>query len=190
MNSATSFNIIDLVALIVVVLGAVIGFKRGLIGQVVPVLGFCVVALTAGFGYSPCFDWLARATTWSSPGVWVVTLLLVVAIPLIIVILLGRRLIKLAQSPLLAKLDHAAGTLTGLGGGLLAVVLVLLVLTELPGPYRPDAFVKGSWTGRRVIAGKEQSIGIVTQKLENARDELLWSRKHQKPKDTHEGWER
>lgn len=193
MNNVASFNIVDFVALIAVVTGAVLGFKRGLIGQIIPVLSFIVVALTAGFGYSPCHDWLARVTTWNAVGVGFVTLLLVVFIPLIIVIVVSRRLMKLAELPVLTQLDHAAGALSGLAGGILAVVLVLLIVTEIPGRYRPESFIRGSWTGRRVIAGKEQAIDTVTRKIEDARDVVLWRhRKDKKPQENHGdgSWER
>ena len=195
MNSATSFNLLDLVALIVILVSAVLGFRRGLIGQIVPVLSFIVVALTGWFGLLPCHDWLARVTTWCAAIVWLVTILLVIVVPLAIVILLGRRLVKLAQQPVLIQLDRAAGTLSGLAGGILAVVLVLLVATELPARYQPESYIKGSWTGRHVIAGKEQTAVAVSRKLDDARDELLRSHKPKKPKEskgTHEpeSWER
>ena len=192
MNSATTFNFLDIAAAIAIVLGAVMGYRRGLIGQLVPLLVFIVVACTTVFGYTPCHDWLARVSSWSHAVVRLVTIVLVVVIPLAAMILLGRRLVEWTNRPVLVQLDSAAGTLTGLAGGALAVVLALLALSDLPERYRPETLIKGSWVGRQVMAGKQQAVNTMTRRIDDARDVLLWSHRSNNSKDPrgNDNWER
>ncbi len=187
MHSAIPLNIADIVAAVIVLISAVVGFRRGLIGQVIPLIAVLAVGLALWFGYTPCFNWLTRISNWDKAFVWLVSLMLLILVPLAFVMLLGRRLQAVAKLPVLATFDRIGGAVTGLAGGALLVILAFLALAGLPDRYRPNAFGNGSWTGRQVQSIQQQVVGIVTQQLGQTQNVLINAREQ---KSTRQTWER
>lgn len=135
-------NWLDIVVIVMLIVPTLIGFKRGLIGTVVPLIGIILGIVLAGRFYGSIADWLS---TWlHSPsqarivGFIIIFVLVMVAMAVLAAVL--RRFLGLL---LLGWVDKLAGLVFGfLIGGL--VMGAVLALASKFFPAAAESTIQGS----------------------------------------------
>ncbi len=185
--NAAGFNIADVVALLVVLVCAALGFKRGLVGQIMPLITIAVVALCVRFGYAPCRQWMAAHTGMDDAVVRLGSFVLVIVVPLATMILLSQLFRSIARFPILSGIDRIGGAISGLIGGIVLVLVVFLILAVLPQRYRPAVTGDASSIGRFVSGFERDVIGIVSQRVDRTEGVIMKARQERTGK--REKWE-
>lgn len=186
-NAAASFNAVDIVVAVFVLVCIALGFKRGLIGQVVFLLTIVAVVAAVRYGYSPCHDLLVTRLRIDDAGARVCSLLIVIAVPLVVMMLVGRLFATLREMKTVAGLDRVGGALAGLIGGSLFVLVLVFILRMLPERYSPAAVGDKSWVGRQVGLIESDVMNIVTQNMGRTEGAILKAR--QERTSAREKWE-
>ena len=126
----------DIVIAIVLGLGAISGFRRGLIGELSGIVALGA-AIAAGFGYTGRFDpWVADRTHLGAGSAHVVGILCFALVAYAIVIALGAVLSRIAKLPIIGLANAAGGAAIGLCKSLVFVWVALYVALFFPLP--PD----------------------------------------------------
>lgn len=187
MDSSAAFNAVDIVVAVFVLVCVVLGFRRGLIGQIAFLLTLAAVAAAVRFGYAPVRGWLAAHLTMDDIVLRVGALAIVVGIPLIAMMFVTRLLGRLREFKAVAGLDRLGGAMAGLFGALVFVVAAFLIAGALPARYRPAAIGQPSWVGRHLAAAEAGLFGAVTQRVDRTENALLKAREERT--NRREKWE-
>jgi uncharacterized membrane protein required for colicin V production len=160
MNSL-QFSNIDFIALFVILIGTLVGLRRGLTGQIPFLLGAMILAVILTNGFIPLQNWLI--STYSMPYRSAIGLALgiSVAIPVVIVWAYKHLPDSITQLTFMVWADRLGGALAGFAGTTAAVVLVFILLFLLPHDMRPDALDEDSWLKRNLV-GVE---GTISEKI-------------------------
>ena len=129
-----SFNVIDLLLLLLVLLSVLNGWRRGFILGLIDLLGWAL-SLLAGLRFYPSLArWIGtRAALW--PHVWdrPVAFILVAVITSVAVHLLARALLKrLPKDIHQRQFNQLLGIVPGLANGLIAAAIVAALLLAIP----------------------------------------------------------
>jgi uncharacterized membrane protein required for colicin V production len=135
-----AFSWPDVVVAAILVIGALFGFKRGLLNEVLGLiaLGFAIVA---GLSYSGMWDAWVRRTTHLDPSLAHLGGLVLFALCAYAVVrLLGLALAPVTKLPLLGSLNAALGAVVGLlkAGVFAWVALYVALFFPLPPALRND----------------------------------------------------
>lgn len=140
-------NVIDIVLLVILVVFILLGFRKGLLKEVVSIIGL-VVAFWAAMRFTKAAAGLVPKH--SLPAREAVAFLVILVGVFLLFQLMGFLLRKLIRASPLAILDRLGGVALGLlkGGLLLSLCLLVLTLAPLPKPWAEK--VEGSYGGRVV----------------------------------------
>jgi uncharacterized membrane protein required for colicin V production len=187
MDATAAFNAADLIAVIFVLVGVAVGFKRGLIGQMAPVVGLIVLAAAVRFGYAPCREWLTAHLNHDPAVLRFGALAIVIGVPLVVMLLLRKILGELVKLPIISGIDRLGGAIAGFIAATLFVLVIFLVLGLLPPRYQSRVMTEGSWIGRHVASLETNVIGVVSQKVDHTEGAILKAR--EKRAGRREKWE-
>lgn len=187
MDTTAAFNAVDVIAAIFLLVCLALGFRRGLVGQIAPIIGLIVIAATVHFGYTPCRDWLTAHVDLNASVVRIGALVIVIGVPLIVVMLFGKLLGEMVKLPILSGIDRVGGAVAGLIAGIIFVLIVFSVLIVLPQRYQCPTVSKASWIGRHVACIEDDVIGVVSQKVDRTEGAILKAREDRA--NRHEKWE-
>jgi len=174
----TSFNAVDVAALVAVLLGVAQGFRRRLSGELARLVS-CAAALAAALLlFRPLGDWLSRHTRLEQDAGRTTAFVLSAAAAFGLLLLLRLALKKLMQVAFEPLTDRVGGCVAG---GLRATVVALIVFLAMnlwPHEYLNRVFGAESFAGRAVLrmipfARREiESHEKLKAGLENARRKL------------------
>jgi membrane protein required for colicin V production len=138
-------NVIDIVLLVILAIFLVLGFRKGLLKEVVSIIGL-VVAFWAAMMYTKAAAGLVPRL--SLPAREAVAFLAILIGVFLVFQLAGFLMRKLIRASPLAILDRLGGVALGLlkGGLLLSICLLVLTLAPLPKPWADK--VEGSYAAR------------------------------------------
>lgn len=173
------FNAVDAVALVIVLIGTVIGLRRGLTGQIALLLGALTLGACIVKGFTPCHDWLIRRFAMGDDQATALALAVVVAIPVAIVWQFSFLANRLKQIPLLAWLDHVGGAVAGGISAAAFVVLAVVVLNVLPPAFRPPGMTPASWVMRHLIGVEKEAANSLQTRIMTLRDEIQQARERE-----------
>ena len=125
--------ILDWIAAAILLVFAVLGFRRGLVGEIFRIAAV-IVGLFGGFAfYGRLAELLLRffPLGWQK-GIQVVSFIIVFAAFAGLTVLLGMLISKILQLTLLSWVDRIGGAVMGLVKGLLIVGVLVWVITLLP----------------------------------------------------------
>ena len=128
-----SINLVDIVLIIVVVLSAYNGYRRGFIFGLLDLLGWALVLLGGLRFYQPVAKWLGKFDVWSDvwdqPLAFILIAIVVMVLYQLVVQLLLRRLSEDVHKH---KSNQVLGILPGLANGAITAALVAALLLSIP----------------------------------------------------------
>jgi uncharacterized protein YkwD len=129
-----SFNIIDIVIVVLVLLSVLNGWRRGFILGVLDLLGWALVLVAGLRFYQPVARWLGThvdlwSEVWNRPIAFVIIAILTGAFVQIVGSVLLRRVSKEAHEN---TLNQLLGVIPGLANGLITAALVAALLLAIP----------------------------------------------------------
>ena len=171
------FTIADIIGLVVILIGIIMGFRQGLSGQMAMVFSGLSVAAALVNGFTPTRDWLVSQFAMPPELARIAALLILVVIPILVIVLLYtllRYLLKITFTTWIDRLGGAiAGGLTSAG----LVLLVFMILNYLPEEHCPAAVGQRSWIAREVLGVETQLIQRVSARFEKGEDLIENARK-------------
>jgi len=122
----------DILIAIVLGLGAISGFRRGLVGELSGIVALAA-AIAAGFSYTGSFDaWVAGRTHLGPGSAHVVGIALFALLAYAIVLAIGAVLSRIAKLPIIGLANAAGGAAIGLCKSVLFIWVALYVALFFP----------------------------------------------------------
>jgi len=172
MTETLGTNGADIAAIIVVLIGMIIGYRQGLSGLVIFMLTGAAIWVLQDKFYNPCRIWLESLSV-APDNAAIVTRIILFVIPILAGVFVYLLLSKFLESTIVAIVDHIGGALTG---GLAATCIVLvafIVINQLPGEMKPECVGKSSWIGRLVIEKKSPVIQQLVAHVERGESTIM-----------------
>lgn len=169
-------NIADGIALAVVLLFTLLGFRKGLAGQIAPLLTILITATVAYFAYTPCRTFLIQRSHASEAFASFAACVLVVVVPFAVVMLIRSAASGLLRIPVIGWVDRIGGAVAGFVGSALVVLAAFFLVNIPPPPYRVAAMGKESLIGRRVVGLETNLVRSVEERMERTEDRILKAR--------------
>jgi uncharacterized membrane protein required for colicin V production len=184
---STGFTIADVIGIIIILIGVIMGIRQGLSGQMALVLTALSIAAALVNGFIPTRDWLVSQFAMPAELARMITLMLLVVIPSLAIMLLYallRYMLKITFTTWIDRLGGAiAGGLTTAG----LVLLVFVIFNFLPEDHRPAAVGQHSWIAREVLGAENQLIQKLTSRVETGEGVIQKARNERAGK--REKWE-
>jgi len=129
-----TFNLIDLVLAVIVLLSAVNGWRRGFILGVLDLLGWALVLLAGLRFYQPLARWFGpHIDLWSEVWDRPLAFILIAILVIVVVQLLGRALLqRVTKDTHEGSFNRMLGVLPGIANGLITAALVSALLLAIP----------------------------------------------------------
>lgn len=153
-----TFNIIDLLLVLLVLLSVLNGYRRGFILSVLDLLGWVVIVLAGLRFYQPLANWLRAHVDWW-PEVWdaPIAFVFVAIIAGSIVHLLGYALLKRLPTDIHdRRFNQVLGILPGVAYGAIAAAIVAALLLAIPLNQRLQEFARESFLANRLAIYAER----------------------------------
>jgi uncharacterized protein YkwD len=158
---AMSFNWVDALLFLVILLSAYGGWRRGFILSFLDLARWVGSLLAGLFFYPFVAGWLTHLTNWSEVWNAPLAFLSVVILAGIIIQILGNRLLlRLPRTVHERQINHILGILPGLANGLLTAVILSVLLFSAPLSDGLTESVQNSYLANR--------FAVYTDKLESA----------------------
>jgi len=187
MTDHLGLNIADLVALLIVLIGLIVGFKSGLSSQMAVFMTALAVWAALVNGLDPCRTWLASRFAMPPGLAQMAALLILIVTPICTVLLLYsllRYVLKITFTTWIDRLGGAvAGALTAAG----IVGLVFMLVNVLPESKRPAAMGTESWITRNVIGAETNLIERLSERVQSG--ENLIEKAREERANRREKWE-
>lgn len=181
------FSIADYIGIGFVVLGIILGFRKGLSGQMALILSGLSVTAALVNGFTSTRDWLGSQLALSPELARIGALLILVVIPITIIMLLYALLRYLLKITFTTWIDRLGGAIAGGFTSAGLVLLVFLILNFLPADKRPATASEDSWIAREVLGVQTQLIQRISTRVEKGENVLLKARRERTGK--REKWE-
>ncbi len=150
MNSTWTFNLVDAVFALVLLMGTLGGLKRGLSGELSRVAAMILALLAAWKLAPPCAGWAATQFGISHDQGYLFAAALIILVTLVGLFFLRRALRHVMDFAFKGRLEKVGGGISGFSRALVVAVLGLLVLGYAPHPGFAAAINEGSFCGRLV----------------------------------------
>ena len=151
MEHLPSFNAVDIVALIYLVIGVLVGVHRGLSEELARFISMVIAFGIALFAYRPVALWMIQHTRLEAPQARALAFLATVVGALIVMLLLRLALKRFMQFAFEEGTEKVGGGIAGFAGSAIAVVIVFLAVNLWPHEYLNRHFGKESLIGRLVV---------------------------------------
>jgi uncharacterized membrane protein required for colicin V production len=181
------FTIADVIGIVVILIGVIMGFRQGLSGQMAMVLSALSVTAALVNGFTPTRDWLVSQFAMPAELARLATLILLVVIPILTIMMLYALLRYMLKITFTTWVDRIGGAIAG---GLTTAGLVLLVFVifnVLPEDHRPVAIGQQSWIAREVLGAENDLIKKLTSRVETGEGIIQKARQERAGK--REKWE-
>jgi uncharacterized membrane protein required for colicin V production len=170
------FTYADIIAACIILIWTVLGFKKGLSGQIAFFLSALVVITAAIFGYDPCNAWLIKQFNMQPEWARLVALACVIAIPLIIVLIIHAIAGYIVKVTFTAWIDRLGGAIAGFASATAFVVLVFIILNATPRDLRPATTGADSWIGRHLLGVESNIVSTIEGKVDQTRGTIQKAR--------------
>jgi uncharacterized membrane protein required for colicin V production len=166
------FNVVDYIALGIILIWTILGLRQGLTGQVAFLLTGALVLAAAMYGFAPCRDWLASQFSFPIELARIVAIGIVLVVPVIVVLIIYRMMDYVLKVTFTKWLDRLGGALFGMASAVAFVLLAFILLNLLPPDLRPPGIGQESWFGRH-LAGSEGEIAAKIQaRIKEKQDDI------------------
>jgi uncharacterized membrane protein required for colicin V production len=187
MTDSLGLNLADIIALIAVLIGIVVGFRQGLTAQMAVLLMALSVWASLVNGFVPCRDWFVTHFTMPLDLARIASLICLIVIPLLVVALLYSVLRYVMKLTFATWIDRIGGALAG---GITAAgiaLLIFILLNTLPPEKRPELTGEKSWIYRQVAGVETQLLDRIITRVNKGETSLLKAREARAGK--REKWE-
>lgn len=177
MGEFPSPNAVDIGALVILLLGTIIGFRRGLSGEIARFIG-TIAALCLGiYFYKPFGAWIAGHTRIGEETANVIAFALMAGAVLLITLLVRLILRSIMKISFEGNLEKAGGCIAGFIRALILVLMVFMAMNMWPHEYLNRTFGRESVIGSLVVkympAIKKQVEKLpVKEKVEDIREQV------------------
>lgn len=159
--SGMSFNLIDVLLVLLVLLNVWLGWQRGFISVLLDLARWILSFLAAFYFYQTAAVWLGFVTDWTE--VWnqpAAFIIIVAATSLMIQIVSARFLRRLPKDVHRRPINRAFGVLPGAANGLITAAILSAVLISLP--------LSDKWQESLRDSGAANRLSVFAEELENA----------------------
>lgn len=171
-----SISVVDIVAVLIIIIGTLLGLRRGLTGQIPFLLGTTALVLALTKGFVPLQSWLGERFGLADLHAILLALALIVALPFVLVWIYRRLPVAVTKVTFMSWADRLGGALAGLIGATAFVVLAFMLLHLIPAAYRPDA-IDGDSQLKRCLTDVEKVISRkVSTEIKDIRREIQETR--------------
>ncbi|MBN2302079.1 MAG: CvpA family protein [Lentisphaerae bacterium] len=175
MTGFPPLSVIDIVALVIVALGALIGYRRGLSGELAQLISVIVAFVISLLLYHPVGSWLHEHTQLNNrpQAAHAVAFIATIIGATIAMIILRYLLKRIMQVVIEKEVDKIGGVIAGFVRASILVVIVFLLLNMWPHEYLNRLFGEESVIGTAVLhcmpSFEEQfsSVKDLREKVEN-----------------------
>jgi uncharacterized protein YkwD len=153
-----TFNLIDFVLAVIVLLSAVNGWRRGFILGVLDLLGWALVLLAGLRFYQPLARWFGpHIDLWSEVWDRPLAFILIAILVIVAVQLLGKALLqRVTKDTHEGSFNRMLGVLPGVANGLITAALVSALLLAMPLPERLRESARESALANRLAVYAER----------------------------------
>lgn len=181
------FNYADYLAIALVTVWTLFGFKKGMSGQIAFFLAGIAVVLSLYFGLVPGRNWLMQRFALPHEIARIVAVVVLVTIPLVAVLLIHSVAGYVVKVTFTAWVDRLCGAAAGCFTACVFVALVFVSLNVLPERIRPAAAGQASWIGRHILGAESAVTRAIGLKMNDTRGVIEQAREQRTSK--REKWE-
>ncbi len=150
MEQIRSFNIVDIIALIIILLGSIRGLIRGLSAEIAGFIS-TITALCMGlYFFRPFGSWFlenTRLTKWSAHAVAFVVTIIAAIIAMALLRSAMKYIIKIVVNP---KADRLGGLIAGFISSSIIIIIIFMTVNMLNDKYWNRIFKEKSFIGSMV----------------------------------------
>ncbi len=144
-------NVVDIVALVVITLGSLLGMKRGLSGELAKLLSV-VTAFIFGIAFcNPFGAWLIEHSRLGVRSAYAFAFLVTIVLAFVLLLVLRFALKRVMKVVVAKEFDKIGGLIAGFISSVFFVVIVLLGINLWPHNYLNRVFGSESILGRGVL---------------------------------------
>jgi uncharacterized protein YkwD len=152
-----NINYIDALLVVVVLLSAAAGYRRGFILGVLDLLRWIGSLLIGLRFYQPLARWIAPRVSWDGAWVAPVAFLITATVAGIVIHLVGYALLRrLSDKTHEGKLNRALGVVPGLANGLITAAIISALLLSAPLPESIQETARASLVANKLAAPTER----------------------------------
>ena len=144
-------NIVDIIVLVIIVLGAIQGLLRGLSGELARLISTVIVFILGVSCYRPVGLLLASHTRLSAAAAGAVAFSIVAATAIILMVLLRYVLKKLMKVVFVPWFDKVGGCVAGMLRASIFVMIIIIVMNMVPNEYVNEQCGEKSIIGTGVL---------------------------------------
>ncbi len=164
-----------LIALAVIAIFGVLGFKDGVVKRVLEIAGvFVTLVLTARFA-TLAEPWVAEKTGFDEGAALIVTWAALFFAGLVLSRFLASLVSKLIRLTILGWLDRGGGAIVGMAFGTLVASVLLLAISAVPGGHKVHQAYDSSPLGRFIIYAAP-SVYEQVRRLAGDEVDAIWDR--------------
>ena len=172
MHPNPAFTNADYVAFVFILIGTIVGFRRGMTGHIGFLLVTLIVIATAVNGYTPVHDWLATQLTLTPQRLCLASLLIVILAPLFVASIAGKLMGHAMQITFVRWIDRLGGALCGFVNASAFVALTFIVASLPPEHLRPPGIGPDSWIGSHIVVAESQIEDRIESGVKMTREDL------------------
>ena len=147
-QTLSAYNIVDIVAAVVVLIGLLRGLKRGLSGELAGLLSAAMAVGAGCYFYEPLGEITYAYTRLSEKAAYALAFLLAVFAAYVVMLILGIVLRHILEFTCKGKIERIGGMLCGLITSTVMTAAVIFMLGLWPHDYLHQLFVERSLVGR------------------------------------------
>jgi membrane protein required for colicin V production len=157
-------NWLDIVLIILIIIPAFIGLRKGLIRMIFSLAGLVIGIIIAGIYYEPVSKLLTFTDNESLANI--IAFILILAVVVIIAMILGHLFKKLADTITLGWLDHLLGAIVGFISGFLVLSAIMAIIVKF---FESDV-IAGSFMTRVMLDYFPVVMGLLPDNFQAVRD--------------------
>ncbi|OGV69764.1 MAG: hypothetical protein A2283_14510 [Lentisphaerae bacterium RIFOXYA12_FULL_48_11] len=151
MNHFPTPNAVDIGALAILILGTIIGFRRGLSGEIARFIGTIAAFALGIYYYRPLGFWIIDHTSLDEEITNVAAFILIAGSILLITLILRLILRSIMKISFEGNLEKGGGSLAGLVRAIILVLIIFIAMNMCRNDYLNRTFGKESIIGSVVI---------------------------------------
>jgi len=163
METLQTFNFVDIAALVLLALGAFMGYRRGLSGELARLVSIVAAFILGILFYRPVGAWIGAHTRMEDRPAQAVAFMFTVGATLVAMVLLRIILKRIMQVVFEEMTDKVGGAVAGLLRAGLTVAIIVMMVNTWPHDYLNRTFGEESVIGRIVL----KYVPILREKVED-----------------------
>jgi uncharacterized membrane protein required for colicin V production len=162
-NLPPGFNSVDIIALFIILIGAVQGFFRGLSGEIARLAGTILAFVAGVLLREPVGRWIVDNTKLEEQAAHAAAFITTVLLALTVLILLRIIVKRIVKIVFAEAFDKGAGVVAGMLRASIIVLIIFIGMNMIPHEYLNRLFGEESAIGRVVV----KYVPAIKEKLEN-----------------------